>query len=750
MVAPTAGRAKTRARAPRSSVGESRRCEPWSPARGPSNGPRASSRLLHGRGAGDRPRGDSRSQAAHFAIALPPLPAYANQVAGLAEPSSPLAMDFGRTGKTVIPGAVVGGGGLDQMLDAVVVGAPDPAASHAFLLVLSGTDPGRLHVLDRPEMVIGRSRYADIHISERALSQQHCKLTRYGEHHRLFDLGSTNGTFVNDVRIQQADLKPGDVVRTGETIFTYMSGSQASMPAPGDQTIALPNPGGGQLGMRGAAAPSTALVRPRPVPQASPGTALVRRAPQPLITLADGGYAGAPQVLEVPMPTGAAEGPDLLARILWAVGFLRRYWLSILLLTVLGGGLGVASYKYVKPPARAEFEISLIPNASDNPAERMMRTNFEFFRNAQNNFTRPGLIHETLKQLGETNVTPDRIRGVQSGLEFNKISEYTYQGAFSAGTPEDAIQFLDVHLELYKEYELERVLKVVLSEVRTLETQLAQAEEQLNSINQAILAFKQEHSEGLPEKSSFMLQRVLELSVERSRALGDVTRTGADAQVARKALKSEDPEVEARIEESRPYAANIANVDRELAQARSEGKGPEHPDVKRLEEEKRTLELLRDKVLTEGTRKVIKAKNPAYKSARAQANEAEAAQRVAQAELSRITKELEEMEGMVEKLPRLQSEYTDLTRKALAVQKSYDDLFQQLNASRIRLDLERGQESARYEILTPPNVKPISRLKVLLTRGAMGVAFGMFLGIGLGALREFRRYIAARLAAVRR
>jgi uncharacterized protein involved in exopolysaccharide biosynthesis len=666
-------------------------------------------------------------------------------------------MDFGRTGKTVIPGGVIGGGGLDQMLDAVVVGAPDPAASNAFLLVLSGTDPGRLHVLDRPEMVIGRSRYADIHISERALSQQHCKLTRHGEHHRLFDLGSTNGTFVNDMRVQQADLKPGDVVRTGETVFTYMSGSMQAMqgmPGPGEQTMALPNSGvgGGMGGPRGAAAPSQALVRQRPgMRPPNPGTALVRRAPQPLITVAENGYAGMPQVLEVPMPMGmAAEGPDLLARILWALAFLRRYWLSILLCTVVGGGLGVGSYKLVKPPAKAEFEISLIPDASDNPAERMNRTNFEFFRSAQNNFKRPGLIHDTLKQLGETEVTPDRIRGVQAGLEFNKVGEYTYQGAFAAGTPEEAIAFLDVHLELYKEYELEKALKVLLSEVKTLETQLSQAEEQLNSTNQAILAFKQEHSEGLPEKSSFLLQRVLELSVERGRALGDVTRTGADAQVARKALKSEDPELEARIEESRPYATNIANVDRELAQARSEGKGPEHPDIKRLEEEKRTLETLRDKVLVEGTSKVIKSKNPAYKSARAQANEADAAQRVAQAELSRITKELEEMEGMVDKLPRLQSEYTDLTRKALAVQKSYDDLFQQLNGSRIRLDLERAQESARYEIITPPNVKPISRLKVLLMRGAAGVFVGLFLGIGLGALREFRRYVAARIAAGRR
>ncbi|MEM9463411.1 MAG: FHA domain-containing protein [Myxococcota bacterium] len=666
-------------------------------------------------------------------------------------------MNIGRTGKTVVPGAASGVGGLDQMLDAVVVGAPDPAASHAFLLVLSGTDPGRLHVLDRPEMVIGRSRYADIHISERALSQQHCKLTRHGDHHRLFDLGSTNGTFVNDMRVQQADLKPGDVIRTGETVFTYMSGSQAAAgPVAGPMAQAPGMPVPQPHPMAGAPSPSTALMRrPQPAPHPGPSTALARRAPQPLITVAEGGYAGAPQMLDIPAPAvpapAAAEAPDLLARILWAIGFLRRYWLSILLCTMLGAGLGLGSYKFIKPPAKAEFEISLVPEASDNPAERMRRTNFEFFRSAQNNFKRPGLIHETLKQLGETNVSPDLIRAKQAALEFNKVGEYTYRGAFAAATADDAIKFLDVHLELYRESEIDKALKVLIAEVDTLGAQLAQSAEKLNSTNQSILAFKQEHSEGLPEKSSFLLSRVLELSVERSRAVGELTRTSANAQVARKSLKSEDPEIESRVEESRPYAANIADVNRRLAAARAEGKGDDHPDIKKLEDEKAALERIRDEILLHGGgSKVIKTKNPAYKSARVSVTEAEAAQRVAAAELSRVTKELEEMEGMVDKLPRLQAEYNQLTRDQLAVQKTYDDLFQQLNGTRIRLELERSQAAARYDVITPPNVIPVSRLKTLIIRGGIGTFMGMFIGLALGLLREGRRYLAARLAAARR
>ncbi len=639
-------------------------------------------------------------------------------------------MEPPRTGRTVIPGEVVtkgrtaapGQGGLDKMLE-VVAGAPDPAASNAFLLVISGTEPGRLHVLDRAEVTIGRSRFADIHISERALSQQHAKLVRHGDTHRLFDLGSTNGTFVNDRRVQQADLKPGDVVRTGETVFTYMAGSQ---PEPAEATTDLPP----HVGV-----PATAAL----VPRMAPAPAIIRELP----------VTARPQVIEIPQ--AAAAEPDLITRLIQVIEFVRRYWLSILLLTILGTAAGAASYKFRKPPVRAEFELSLVPSASDNPVDPFaQRKNLEFFRSAQNNFIRPALIHETLLQLGETDVTPDRIRAIQQRLEFQKTSQFTYSGAFSAGSGEEAMQFLEVHLKLYRDAEIDKALKVLLVEVQTLEKQVAEAQQRLDSTEAALTAFKQENSEGLPDQAKEIYRQLIELGAMRAAAQGLVAQASADITVSKKKLKSETPIIESRIEESKPYSDAIAAAKKDLAQLRAEGKGEQHPDIVEAKQKLAAYEALRDEVLERGTTTVVKAKNPLYANARTSLDEAEAAYKVAQGQLGRVSKDIEKFEELREKLPRLEAEYADLTRDYDATQNQYAQLLAKLTSTRTQLEIERAQASARYDIITPPNVAPVSRMKTIIKRAVIGFALGLFLGIGLGMIREIRRYVAARLSAIRR
>ncbi len=662
-------------------------------------------------------------------------------------------MDSNRTGRTVIPSAVITGRtvapgepGLDKMLEVVGAGGA-PLAAEAFLLVVSGAEPGRLFELSRPELVIGRSKYADIRINERALSQQHAKLVRWGDHHRLYDLGSTNGTIVNDERVTETDLQPGDTIRTGETVFTYMAGSQSHATHPDATMIA----GAMAPAQSRARTPGTGALVPvaRP-PTIPPPGALARRDPSTgLVTAVPTG-----RVFEVPHPRvqqmpGAEPETDLLGLMLQILAFLNRYWLSLAICTILGGGAGAAWYKYLKPPVRAEFELLLVPKASDNPLQSGPRMSFEFFRSAQRNFVRPALVLETLRELGDTDVPESKLRDYQKRLEFERASEYSYLGAFAAKTEDDATTFLDTHLRLYVQTEVDKSIKVLMLEVETLEQRLRETEETLTATDQAVLSFRREHTDGLPEQAGELLSNLIALGSDRGRAASEVARTSTELRLSRLRVKSESPIIENRLEEARPYETTITDLKRQLAEAKADGKGNMHPAVVALKAQLKQMEDMRDDVLAHGgsAEKVGRAKNPLYADARLSADAAEAAHAIAQAELSRLTNDYERTRSITAKLPELQAEYSELLRKYDASKKLHDELFAKLNSSRTQLDIERASVASRFDIIAPPNVKPVPWVKLVAMRVGIGLAGGLFLGLFFALARELRRVVSARLRA---
>ena len=67
--------------------------------------------------------------------------------------------------------------------------------------------------------IIGRDERAGIVIESRAVSLRHCTVAAVPGGVRLQDLGSTNGTFVNGIRVAEAVLKNGDRLRIGDVEF---------------------------------------------------------------------------------------------------------------------------------------------------------------------------------------------------------------------------------------------------------------------------------------------------------------------------------------------------------------------------------------------------------------------------------------------------------------------------------------------------------------------------------------------------
>jgi pSer/pThr/pTyr-binding forkhead associated (FHA) protein len=76
--------------------------------------------------------------------------------------------------------------------------------------------------LNQPSVAVGRTPENDIQLESDRISRRHA-LVRFENHvFYVHDLGSSNGTFVNDVRVQgQQALQDGDVVRFGDLVFIF-------------------------------------------------------------------------------------------------------------------------------------------------------------------------------------------------------------------------------------------------------------------------------------------------------------------------------------------------------------------------------------------------------------------------------------------------------------------------------------------------------------------------------------------------
>jgi hypothetical protein len=70
-------------------------------------------------------------------------------------------------------------------------------------------------------VTVGRARTSDIVLDESFVSSTHARFVPRGQFFYVEDLGSTNGTFVNDRRVTEAQLKLDTRVRIGETVFRY-------------------------------------------------------------------------------------------------------------------------------------------------------------------------------------------------------------------------------------------------------------------------------------------------------------------------------------------------------------------------------------------------------------------------------------------------------------------------------------------------------------------------------------------------
>jgi two-component system cell cycle response regulator len=102
-----------------------------------------------------------------------------------------------------------------------------PMLQEACLVVLYGESIGRRIPLRDGVLVIGRAGDVDLQFEDESVSRRHCRIEPVvdpagAQRWQAVDLGSTNGTFVNDRTVSCVALQHGDRVQVGRTICKFL------------------------------------------------------------------------------------------------------------------------------------------------------------------------------------------------------------------------------------------------------------------------------------------------------------------------------------------------------------------------------------------------------------------------------------------------------------------------------------------------------------------------------------------------
>ena len=91
---------------------------------------------------------------------------------------------------------------------------------------LEGPGAPRKYTLTESSYVLGRSQQADMAFESRKLSRRHVELRKTDGTYMFTDLDSTNGVFLNQMRVHSSTLADGDMLSIGDVVFIYRKTSK--------------------------------------------------------------------------------------------------------------------------------------------------------------------------------------------------------------------------------------------------------------------------------------------------------------------------------------------------------------------------------------------------------------------------------------------------------------------------------------------------------------------------------------------
>ncbi|HEX7507366.1 MAG TPA: FHA domain-containing protein, partial [Polyangia bacterium] len=472
----------------------------------------------------------------------------------------------------------------------------------------------RVFPINRNPTIIGRANNADVVLLDPSVSDLHARITRHNFGYTIEDMGSAEGTFLNDKRVNHDRLTHGDMLRLGSTLLTFADERATANDNVMQTTALVPNNATGGKGL---------WIRPPVLPIIPVPYRGFRHVEMPL---ADPGQGR----LRLTESEDAAPSLDeLILKIIHATRYLRqRLWL-ILGFMLAGGTLGAVSYVYLPPVRAAYCVVTLRPAPRINPMETEMRTSpaepTQFFEGAERAFLSRESILNTLGKMGAPEASEAWADAIAKRMRFETLGNYTYTAVLTPspfGKQTDwHVRFLDAHLRNYIDSEIGRKMKSFLAEVDFLRTQTAAANQKLQDIAKQTVQFREANSDQILAQSTLGPGSQAELASKRIETSGRVDRLAGELEAVRSQLGRGSALSQAKSQSAQGDRDALRTVERKLTELRAQGLADGHPDVQRLLNEQKNLQRMVDEHLHSDVTQFDKNANVAYDSLRSQSDQ---------------------------------------------------------------------------------------------------------------------------------
>ena len=191
------------------------------------------------------------------------------------------------------------------------------------VVIKKGPEPGKIFLLSNNEITLGRDVGNEIALNDAEISRNHCRFTYQGSGYAIEDLGSTNGTTVNNQNLAAAQmLRGGDKIQCGDNVVLEFQVVGAEVDATIISHGGLPDP-----------AKPQPLVSPPPI-----ATPPVKTPPEQAPLMKASLPVASPQAIESNQPV-APNTPKK--------GISRQLLLGCGAIILIGGCIAIATLWYI-------------------------------------------------------------------------------------------------------------------------------------------------------------------------------------------------------------------------------------------------------------------------------------------------------------------------------------------------------------------------------------------------------------------